>query len=70
MNENPNNIKRRIYERLMAVKDNVLSPANLASKVDYYKDRLWNQAHWNEIANGGQDILCMDMLIPKRKQNT
>lgn len=37
MNENPNNIKRRIYERLMAIKDNVLSPANLASKVDYYK---------------------------------
>ena len=40
MNENPNNIKRRIYERLMAVKDNVLSPANLASKVDYYKRQI------------------------------
>lgn len=40
MNENPNNIKRRIYERLMAIKDNVLSPANLASKVDYYKRQI------------------------------
>ena len=40
MNENPNYIKRRIYERLMAVKDNVLSPANLASKVDYYKRQI------------------------------
>lgn len=40
MNENPNNIKRRIYERLMAVKDNALSPANMASKVDYYKRQI------------------------------
>lgn len=40
MNENPNNIKQRIYNRLMEVKDNVLSPANMASKVDYYKRQI------------------------------
>jgi len=40
MNENPNGIKQRIYERLMAVKGNALSPANMASKVDYYKRQV------------------------------
>lgn len=40
MNENPNNIKHRIYDRLMAVKDNALSPTNMASKVDYYKRQI------------------------------
>ena len=42
MNENPNNIKRRIYERLMAIKDNVLSPANLASPKAHGYPRFWH----------------------------
>ena len=49
----------------------VLSTLTAISPVDgRYRNKAENQAHWNEIANGGQDILCMDMLILKRKQNT
>ena len=40
MDENPNNIKQRIYERFMEVKDKALSPDNMAKKVDYYKRQL------------------------------
>lgn len=40
MNENPNNIKLRIYERFMEVKDKALSAENMASKVDYYKRQI------------------------------
>lgn len=40
MDENPNNIKQRIYERFMEVKDKALSPENMAAKVDYYKRQI------------------------------
>ncbi len=40
MNENPTISNAGYTGSLMAVKDNVLSPANLASKVDYYKRQI------------------------------
>lgn len=40
MKENPKNIKQRIYDRFMEVKDKTLSPENMAKKVDYYKRQL------------------------------
>ena len=40
IDENPNNIKQRIYERFIECKNKALSLENMAAKVDYYKRQI------------------------------